>query len=43
MVDGPLARTGIGIVFPVCSSPLATGLSVLLCTGFPLVALYFVE
>ena len=39
VVDGLLAQIGIGNVFPVCSSPFATGLPVLLCTGIPPVAL----
>ena len=38
MVD-LLAKIGIGIVLPTCSSPFATGLPVLFCTGFPSVAL----
>ena len=33
MVDGLLADIGIGVVFPIRSSPLATGRSVLTCTG----------
>ena len=43
MVDGLPADVGIGIVLPICSSPLATGLPVLLCNGIPPVALWFVE
>ena len=43
MVDGLPADIGIGTVLPIRSSPLATGLPVLLCTGIPPVALGFVE
>ena len=38
-VDGLPADVGIGIVLPIRSSPLATGLPVHLCTGIPTVAL----
>ena len=43
MADGLPAKLGIGTVLPSCSSHFATGLSVLLCTGIPPVALLFVE
>ena len=39
MFDGFLAKLGIGIVLPIRSSPFATSLPVLLCTGIPPVAL----
>ena len=32
MVDGLLAAIGIGVVLPIRSSPLATGVPVLSCT-----------
>ena len=35
MVDGLLAKLGIGTVLPICSSLFATGLPVLSRTGFP--------
>ena len=38
VVDGLPAFIGIGIVLPIRSSPFATGLPVLLCTGSPPVA-----
>ena len=41
MVDGFLAKLSIGIVLPIRSSPLATGLPVLPCTGIAPVALGF--
>ena len=34
-VDGLFAKFGIGIVFPLRSSPLATKVPVFLCTGIP--------
>ena len=43
MVDGLLAVIGIGVVLLIRSSPLATGLPVLTCTGIAPVALGFVE
>ena len=42
MVDSLAANMGIGIVLPFCSSPLATGVPVLTCTGIAPVALGFV-
>ena len=39
MVDGLLAKLGIGVVLRIRSSPYATSLPVLLCTGNPRVAL----
>ena len=39
MVDVLPANMGIGTVLPIRSSPLATRLPVLLCTGIPPVAL----
>ena len=36
MVDGLLAKIGIAILLPVCSSPFTTGLPVLCCAGFHL-------
>ena len=43
MVDGLLAKLGIGIVLPISSSPFATGLPVLFCTVFPPVALWSIS
>ena len=43
MVDCFLADIGIGVVRPLCSSPLATSRFVLICIGVELVALGFVE
>ena len=39
IVDGLRANIGIGIVLPIRSALLATGLPVLLCTWIPPVAL----
>ena len=38
-MDGLPADIGIGVVLTICSSPLATCLPVLLCTGIAPVAL----
>ena len=43
MVDGLLADIGIGVVLTIRSSLLATGRSVVTCTGIAHVALGFVE
>ena len=43
MVDGLLSNIGSVVVVPIRSSPLATGLPVLTCTGIAPVALGFVE
>ena len=43
MIDGFLAKLGIGIVLPICSSPFATGLPVLFCAVYSPVALRFKE
>ena len=42
-VDGLPADIGIGVVFPIRSSLLATGLPVLTCAGIAPVALGFVS
>ena len=43
MVDGLLSDIGIEVVLPIRSSPLATGVSVLPCTGTAPVALGVVD
>ena len=43
MVDGLPANIGIGIVLPIRSSPLATGVPVKTCIGTAPVALDVVE
>ena len=43
MIDGLLSDIGIAAVLPIRSSPLATGVPVLPCTGITPVALGVVE